>query len=130
MSKRTRDTRRRPGSGHGAPAGGARGSERGSDRSLDRGTDAIAASLTFAAAVGLFAWLGHRADASFGTRPWLLVSGSLLGVVGGFLHLVQHLSPESLPWNRSPPRRDVEGPPGDSPARDAPGPDRHDDHDP
>ena len=29
-------------------------------------------------------WLGHRLDARWGTEPWLVVAGSLLGMTLGF----------------------------------------------
>jgi F0F1-type ATP synthase assembly protein I len=31
-------------------------------------------------------WLGHWADGKFGTKPWLLLTGCLLGIVSGFYH--------------------------------------------
>lgn len=42
-------------------------------------------ALTIAALTGLGWWL----DSRFGTTPWLLVAGALLGVVGGFVNLVR-----------------------------------------
>ena len=35
---------------------------------------------TFAAIVGVMAFAGHKADAWLGTDPWLLITGTLLGV--------------------------------------------------
>lgn len=72
---------------------------------FDRGTQAIGAALTFAVSVAMFSWGGWRADAALGTSPWLLILGALLGMTGGFLHLLTRLAPEVLPWTR----RDAEG---------------------
>lgn len=38
------------------------------------------AGFAFAAMVGVMAYLGHLADESWGTDPWLLVVGAMLGV--------------------------------------------------
>ena len=43
----------------------------------------IDAAWQFAAAVGLMCWLGFEGDKRFGTKPWLLVAGSLLGFAAG-----------------------------------------------
>ncbi len=54
----------------------------------------MGAALTMAVAVALFAYGGHRLDGWWGTEPWMLITGSALGVVGGFLHLIKVLAPE------------------------------------
>lgn len=66
--------------------------------SWDRGSDAIGAALTFAVAVALFAWLGHLGDGALGTSPILMVVGVLMGLVGGFLHVLRVLAPDMLPF--------------------------------
>jgi F0F1-type ATP synthase assembly protein I len=39
---------------------------------------------TFVIAVGGGAWVGYKADAHFGTKPWLLLLGAVFGMVVGF----------------------------------------------
>lgn len=68
--------------------------------SWDRGSDAIGAALTFAVAVALFAWLGHLGDGALGSSPILMIVGVLLGLVGGFLHVLRVLAPDLLPLGR------------------------------
>lgn len=45
--------------------------------------------IELAAAVGLLALGGWWVDGRFGTAPWGLVVGALLGLVGGMAHLVR-----------------------------------------
>ena len=42
--------------------------------------------MTFVVAIGGGAWLGHWADQHWGTAPWLLLVGAMLGIVVGFYH--------------------------------------------
>ena len=42
--------------------------------------------VTFVVAIGGGAWLGHWADQHWGTAPWLLLVGAILGIVVGFYH--------------------------------------------
>lgn len=69
-------------------------------RTWDRGSEAIAAALTFALAVALFAWGGHWLDGRLGTSPLFLVLGAVVGLLGGFLHLLQALAPDLLPFGK------------------------------
>jgi F0F1-type ATP synthase assembly protein I len=39
---------------------------------------------TFVIAVGGGAWIGYKADTHFGTKPWFLLLGAVLGMVVGF----------------------------------------------
>ena len=46
----------------------------------------LAASTTLVASVGLFAAVGWWIDGKVGTeKPWFLLGGALLGMVGGFI---------------------------------------------
>ena len=46
----------------------------------------LSASTTLVASVGLFAAAGHWVDRKVGTgKPWFLIAGALLGMVGGFI---------------------------------------------
>jgi F0F1-type ATP synthase assembly protein I len=46
----------------------------------------IAASTTLVASVGVFAAVGWWIDGKVGTqKPWFLIGGSVLGMVGGFI---------------------------------------------
>jgi F0F1-type ATP synthase assembly protein I len=42
-----------------------------------------------AAAVGGFALLGYWIDRHYGSSPWGLLTGALLGLVGGFYNLIK-----------------------------------------
>jgi ATP synthase protein I len=66
--------------GSGRPSGGSRGS--GPD--LARG---LSLAFEFAGAVLLFWFLGRLIDSWLGTEPWGQVVGSVLGWVGGILHV-------------------------------------------
>lgn len=68
--------------------------------SQDRGSRALSASLTWAASLGLFAWGGFWLDTKCETRPLFLLVGCAIGGLGGFLHFLNSLAPELLPWNR------------------------------
>ena len=68
--------------------------------------------MTLAVVVGLFAYGGLWLDDRLGTRPWFLLVGVLLGVVGGFVHLLRVFAPEMLPFGRPPKKPDPPPPAG------------------
>ncbi|MBI5852281.1 MAG: AtpZ/AtpI family protein [Planctomycetes bacterium] len=78
----------------------------------DRGADALGAALTMALAVALFTWGGYRLDLALGSSPLFVFAGAMLGVVGGFLHLVRVLAPELRLFRKKgrdgPPARDAD----------------------
>lgn len=46
----------------------------------------MAASTSLVAAVGVFTWVGHKADEWLGLKtPWLTLAGAFVGMVGGFI---------------------------------------------
>lgn len=47
--------------------------------------------LQFAGAILLFLFLGRWLDERLGTEPWLLLTGVLVGAVGGFISLYRQL---------------------------------------
>jgi F0F1-type ATP synthase assembly protein I len=49
--------------------------------------------LQFAAAVGVFAWIGYWTDGKLGTSPIFLIAGVLLGFVGALVSLVRRVPP-------------------------------------
>ena len=49
--------------------------------------------LRFALTAAVFGLLGWWLDGRFGTTPWLLVAGVLLGGVGGFVAIVRAVPP-------------------------------------
>jgi len=61
---------------------------------------ALAAGLTFAVTVALFALGGLWLDGKLGTGPWFVLVGVLLGLVGGTIHLLTALAPGALPFGR------------------------------
>jgi hypothetical protein len=63
----------------------------------------LAAGLTFAVTVALFALGGLWLDGKLGTKPWFVLLGVLLGLVGGTIHLLTVLAPGTLPFGRRPP---------------------------
>jgi F0F1-type ATP synthase assembly protein I len=73
---------------------------------------ALAAGLTFAVTVALFAFGGHWLDGRLSTSPLFVLLGVLLGLVGGTIHLLRVLAPGSLPFGKKPPDR---GPPPPAP---------------
>jgi F0F1-type ATP synthase assembly protein I len=83
-------------------------------RSWDRGSRAIGSALTFAVAVALFAWLGNLLDEVLGLSPLFLIVGAALGVTGGFIHVVNALAPDLLPFHKKRGRKDEPG--SDTPA--------------
>ncbi len=70
-------------------------SSRGSQGFGDMGRFA-GLGLTFAATIAVLGGLGWWLDGKFGTLPWLLVTGVLVGAVGGFVRIVK-----AVPGNQS-----------------------------
>ncbi len=66
---------------------------------------ALGAGLTFAVTVALFAFGGSWLDTKLSTGPWLVLGCTLLGVVGGAIHLITELAPGSLGLSRRAPRQ-------------------------
>lgn len=62
---------------------------RGLQASMRSAGPVVAASYTLIGAILLLGGLGYVADAWFGTEPWLLLLGLLLGVVVGFYQLAR-----------------------------------------
>lgn len=68
--------------------------------------------IELAASVGVFCAVGYWIDRQLGNqRPWALVIGALLGVIGGLYNLVRHAVHAAL-GVKPPSRRDKEGPGG------------------
>jgi len=62
--------------------------------------------LTFASTMAVLGGLGWWLDSRFETRPWLLVTGILLGAVGGFVRIVKAV-PKSIAFTpTNPPLED------------------------
>ena len=55
----------------------------------------LGVGLQFALTIALSAYGGWWVDARWGTSPWLLIGGCLLGSVGGFYHLYRTLVGEA-----------------------------------
>lgn len=51
--------------------------------------------LQFGVTLVLFAAAGYWLDQKFGTRPWLLISGVLLGSGGAFYSMIRRIPPSS-----------------------------------
>lgn len=63
------------------------------------------AGITFGVAVALFTIGGWWLDSKLGSRPAFLLVGLFLGATGGFIHLVETISPGTLfKKNRRPPK--------------------------
>ncbi len=61
--------------------------------SASQGNGAAALGMTYGATILLFVGVGWWLDDHFGTSPWLLIAGSLLGATGGFISLVKKVPP-------------------------------------
>jgi F0F1-type ATP synthase assembly protein I len=64
--------------------------------SFRRAATVAGASYALIGAILLLGGLGYVADSWFGTEPWLLISGLLLGMVVGFYELAR------VVWRRTP----------------------------
>jgi F0F1-type ATP synthase assembly protein I len=56
---------------------------------IRRSGPAAAASYTLIGAIVLLGGLGYALDAWWGTSPWLLLSGLLMGIIVGFYELAK-----------------------------------------
>jgi F0F1-type ATP synthase assembly protein I len=63
--------------------------------------------LQFAGTILVLGALGYWADSAFGTLPWFLIAGILLGSVGGFISLLKKVPPA----RRRPPQDSRDAPP-------------------
>jgi hypothetical protein len=61
----------------------------------------LALGFEFAAAVALFWWLGSLVDGWLGIEPWGQIVGSILGWVGGTIHVVVGAQRMEEPRTRS-----------------------------
>ena len=78
----------------------------------------LGAGLTMVAAVALFTLAGRWLDEELGwSSPLFLLVGFSLGALGGFLHLVNTVAPELLPFRSKPAPTSR---PGDDPADASP----------
>lgn len=72
--------------------------------------------LQYALTIAALTWLGWWLDGRWGTTPWLLVAGAVLGFVAGFVNLVRAVpSAAETPTPRSdkPSERSPNSPPTD-----------------
>ena len=56
---------------------------------ITRAAPAMAASYALIGAIFLFAAIGYAVDRWWGTSPWFLLGGLVLGVVVGFYELIK-----------------------------------------
>jgi len=77
---------------HRGEAGGRRRSAGRTGSALRAVALLSGAGFTMAAAVALGALLGNWLDHRWGTAPWLLVVGFLLGTVAGFVQMARLIS--------------------------------------
>jgi F0F1-type ATP synthase assembly protein I len=91
--KRDKQTNADPGA---RPGNWLLGSAKGLQTSLTNAGPVAAASYTLIGAIVLLGGAGYFADDLFGTSPWLLIIGLLLGIVVGFYELVRTV------WHRRP----------------------------
>lgn len=54
-----------------------------------RGLAFAGIGFSFAAIVGVMTYLGHLADGEWGTRPWLTITGGMLGVALAMFDLIR-----------------------------------------
>ena len=70
----------------------------GPSRELSRQATPLGASMTLIVVVVLFTLGGRWLDDQWGTSPLCLLIGFFLGALGGFIHLVNAVAPELLPF--------------------------------
>lgn len=58
--------------------------------------------LQFVMTIAVLGGLGYWLDARFGTRPWLLVTGVIVGAIGGFVAIVRAV-PRSIAFTPTKP---------------------------
>lgn len=58
-------------------------------RSLQKAGPILHMGWSIAISVTLGAGLGYWLDKHFGTSPWLLIAGSILGIAAGFVELIR-----------------------------------------
>lgn len=61
-------------------------------RSTPTGLQFLGTGFSFAAYVGVLAWLGYLGDQRWGTEPWLLVAGAMTGVIFAVMDLIRTVS--------------------------------------
>lgn len=77
--------------------------------------------LQFALTMAVLGGLGWWLDSKFGTLPWLLVAGVLIGALGGFVRIVKAVprtpsfTPTKPPLEDDPPERDPWSEPDEPP---------------
>jgi F0F1-type ATP synthase assembly protein I len=69
-------------------------STRSFQENVEKSGSAAGASYTLIGALVLLGGLGYAADGWWGTRPWLLLAGLLLGLIVGFYELARTI------WHR------------------------------
>jgi F0F1-type ATP synthase assembly protein I len=69
-------------------------STRSFQENVEKSGSAAGASYTLIGALVLLGGLGYAADRWWGTRPWLLLAGLLLGLIVGFYELARTI------WHR------------------------------
>jgi F0F1-type ATP synthase assembly protein I len=69
-------------------------STRSFQENVEKSGSAAGASYTLIGALVLLGGLGYAADRWWGTRPWLLLAGLLLGLIVGFYGLARTI------WHR------------------------------
>lgn len=64
--------------------------------------DPLGASITLVATTTVFGFVGHWLDGKLDTLPLFLIIGILLGLAGGFLHLLLVVAPDLVPFVKRP----------------------------
>ena len=56
----------------------------------------MGSGLELVGALGLFLAVGYFADQKFGTKPWCMIIGAFVGIVGGLYRLIRQVTGEGL----------------------------------